>query len=1063
MRSGTRRWFGRHAAATVAVVLVAAGVSATAAGADTAERPRPGAGQAWAAPAAVDRTPSGGAPPASAWRAAATRGLASCGNRTGLRPHYPLERFTISDRMEVLVNLSSGNLVITQDDFTLKGTGQDLAISHVYNNLVPNRGSFGVGMTMSVGADVGLEFAGADVVLHGPSNYCATYKPASGGGYTTPSGMNAQLRKESDGTYTLTFDSSEEKWRFTAQGWLTSQADRNGNANTYHYNQNGTLASITDSQGRVTTVASDTGGLVRQIVDPTGTDVATYEYNGNGQLTSFVDRNGHTVELTWDAAWNLTSVTDPSGNVYCFAYDGSDRVTKVSVPNSAGDLDTTFEYRSDNTVERDPKGNATTYYFDGEGRQTKAVDALGHEQSRTWTANSDIQTTTDGAGSTGENRYDPLNNLISTKLPTGAANTIGYTSAAHPHAPTSVKDPAGRELTREYDGPGNLTKVRSPALNADLDVRTYNYPKGTLATARDGNGGVTSFGYDAAGNLTSVTPPSPMGVTRYQYDSLSRIVQITDGRGHRIGYDYDRFDRVVRVTDDSDGDRTLLEFWYDNQGNVIWKIARDWNTYFSWDRYPTGNQVRTAERTEGAGDEHVTYDYDEAGNVDNVWTSETGQPLLFYYDAANRLVRMTDPGVQDTTFAYDDADRRTSVTWPGAGSETITYDTSGRQTGITVRNTGGTTTFAATYSYTPPGGGDSDLLQSKTVAGVTTAYTYDPLGRMTKAGADTFAYDLANNMTNLAGTAFTVNAANQFPQAGNASLTFDGAGNLTGRTNPSETYEYTATNQLSSVTSGGTEVYRASYDGLDQTQPRAITEKAGPTTSTHVFGHTALGPMWVKENGATTTYGRDSRGTLVTVRTGNGARYNAVTDYQGSVLALVDTAGTIAATYTYTPYGRSTASGPAAGASNLRYLGRYQTQRGDLLLGYRYYNPNWGRFTQPDPTGQERNLYGYAQNDPINGSDPTGASRATAIGGNLGGAVGGAVGVALVLGCTATALACALAGGVMGGLTAGTGAALGTKLAGGSNQEVGEAGFAGAIVGAVAGAAKWLPKVGKLF
>ncbi|NRN70994.1 Type IV secretion protein Rhs, partial [Kibdelosporangium sp. 4NS15] len=862
----------------------------------TPKPPLPTTSQAWQAPTAVNRTPLGGPPPQTYWTpgpavrqrgTGQTQGLADCGDRTGLRPFYPLERFKVSDRMEILVNLSSGNLVVTQDDFTLKGTGLDLAISHVYNNLVPTRGSFGVGTTMSLGADVGLEFDGNDVILHGPSNYCATFIPNILGGYITPSGMNAKLHEESDGTFTLTFHSSEEKWRFTEYGRLLSQADRNGNSNTFHYNQFGSVHSIVDSQGRVTSVFTNHAAHITRITDPTGTDVATYEYNSNSQLTSFVDRNGHTIKLEWDADWNLASITDPSGNKYCFDYDDAHRITKVSVPNSATPLDTTFEYQSGKTVQRDPKGNATTYHFDSAGRQTKAVDALGHEQSQSWTANSDIQTTTDGMGNVSERRYDPLNNLISTKLPTGATNTIGYTSAAHPYSPTSLKDPAGREVTREYDGPGNLTKIRSVGLNSDIDTRTYNYPKGTLATAKDGNGNITSFGYDAAGNLTSVTPPAPMGTTRYQYDSLSRIVQVTDGRGRKIGYDYDKFDRVVRVTDDSDNDKTLLEIWYDHQGNIIWKIAPTWNTYFSWDRYPSFNQVKTAERTEGVSNEHVTYDYDEAGNLDNVWTSETGQSLLFYYDAANRMVKMTDPGIQDTTFTYDNADRRTSITWPGAGSQTIGYDASGRQTSISVKNPAGTETLKVTYSYAVPGGGDSDLLQSKTIAGVTTTFSYDPLARLSRAGNDTFNYDPANNLTNLAGTPFTMNAANQATQAGNSTNTFDAAGNLTGRTNPSETYSYSPTNQLLSATSGGVEVYRASYDGIDHTQPRSITEKVGSTTSTHVFGQTALGPMWVKENGSLTTYSRDPRGTVMTVQTDNGARYNAITDYQGSVLGLV--------------------------------------------------------------------------------------------------------------------------------------------------------------------------------
>ncbi|MFC8198255.1 RHS repeat-associated core domain-containing protein [Streptomyces sp. NPDC057298] len=38
----------------------------------------------------------------------------------------------------------------------------------------------------------------------------------------------------------------------------------------------------------------------------------------------------------------------------------------------------------------------------------------------------------------------------------------------------------------------------------------------------------------------------------------------------------------------------------------------------------------------------------------------------------------------------------------------------------------------------------------------------------------------------------------------------------------------------------------------------------------------------------------------------------------------------------------------------------------------RYYDPNIGRFTQPDPSGQEENPYLYAEGDPVNRIDPTG-------------------------------------------------------------------------------------------
>jgi RHS repeat-associated protein len=114
-----------------------------------------------------------------------------------------------------------------------------------------------------------------------------------------------------------------------------------------------------------------------------------------------------------------------------------------------------------------------------------------------------------------------------------------------------------------------------------------------------------------------------------------------------------------------------------------------------------------------------------------------------------------------------------------------------------------------------------------------------------------------------------------------------------------------------------------------------------------------------------------------------------VTDYQGSVVALLSTTGTLAATYRYDPYGGNTATGTAAGDNPFHYLGQYQ-YGAEMLLGYRWYFPGWGRFLTPDPTGQETNHYAYAKNDPINSSDPQGSAAA------LNSCAGAIVGVALL-------------------------------------------------------------------
>ncbi|MEV5320308.1 RHS repeat-associated core domain-containing protein, partial [Streptomyces sp. NPDC052687] len=55
-----------------------------------------------------------------------------------------------------------------------------------------------------------------------------------------------------------------------------------------------------------------------------------------------------------------------------------------------------------------------------------------------------------------------------------------------------------------------------------------------------------------------------------------------------------------------------------------------------------------------------------------------------------------------------------------------------------------------------------------------------------------------------------------------------------------------------------------------------------------------------------------------------------------------------------------------------RYTGAYLDPTGLYKMGHRYYDPQLGRFTQPDPSGQETNPYLYAGGDPISNSDPNG-------------------------------------------------------------------------------------------
>ncbi|WP_157440113.1 RHS repeat-associated core domain-containing protein [Actinokineospora inagensis] len=693
-------------------------------------------------------------------------------------------------------------------------------------------------------------------------------------------------------------------------------------------------------------------------------------------------------------------------------------------------------------METDPNGNAATYTLDSGGRPISVKDALGHGKAQTWTANSQVQTTTDGLSNSTTASYDTTDNLISVKLPTGAQTTVGYTNTALPNLPTSVKDPAGNEVTREYDDAGNLYKVRSTALAADLDVRLRSSPTGVVTSRTDANGNQTRFDYDSAGNLITVTPPAPLGVTRYGYDSLSRITSITDGAGKKVDYAYDKLDRVVAI---SSGGTVLQANTYDGNGNLITRATPTVTTAFTYDTYPIGSLPTSAQRTQGTSVETVSYTYDKAGNLKTL--ADPAGTATYTYDAANRLTSLADAFGQTTTFTYDNADHRTGITWPGAGTQTNTYDTAGRLTALSVKNTGGTELIKATYNYKTSGGADSDLLQSKTIAGVTTDYTYDTQRHLTKAGSATFTVDKADNITNLAGAALTVNVVNQLTGNGSQTFGYNSAGDLTSVTNPTTAHEYSVTNQLVRSTTSGAQTFVASYDTVDQSQPRTIAE---PGTD-HVFSQTALGTSSVVRGGTRTSVSRDPDGALITEKIGTG-RYNVVTDYQGSVLGLVDTAGAVAATYTYSPYGVTTATGSAANTNPFRYLGGYTLVNGQSVFGYRYYTPTLGRFTNPDPTNRERNAYAYAGSDPINNSDPTGGSFLSTVGGIVGTAAGAAL---VAAGCAATGgVACVVAGAVVGGLTGGTGSALGAKLNGDDDKGVADDGLDG-VWGGLLGGFPW--------
>lgn len=161
----------------------------------------------------------------------------------------------------------------------------------------------------------------------------------------------------------------------------------------------------------------------------------------------------------------------------------------------------------------------------------------------------------------------------------------------------------------------------------------------------------------------------------------------------------------------------------------------------------------------------------------------------------------------------------------------------------------------------------------------------------------------------------------------------------------------------------GGKTYAGQYGSTDQSE----RIKLGDT----FFHNGPLGLSATSTAGVDTGFNREAGGTLNSMTRG-GKAYYYLSDALGSVVALADESGAKANSYSYSPRGVSRTASSEQVPQPYKFTGGYQDPTGLYHYAARYYEPNIGRFTQRDPSGQEQNPYLYAEGDPVNRIDPSG-------------------------------------------------------------------------------------------
>ena len=435
------------------------------------------------------------------------------------------------------------------------------------------------------------------------------------------------------------------------------------------------------------------------------------------------------------------------------------------------------------------------------------------------------------------------------------------------------------------------------------------------------------------------------------------------------------------------------QYQYDKNGNLIDRTETAGQTLYTYDGFNRVTQLKQYSQP------NLDYTYDKAGNL----KTEAGAAgtATYTYDAANQVtgVKHSATGTNSYSIAYT-AGRPTTVTLPGGITQTISYDKAGRQTSIKAVK-GSTVLTNYTASYTNAAGADNQLMQTEkdNITGITTTYSYDGLERLAGAAGSgngahsyTYAYDANGNRTQSSkdgvySAIYGYNNANQLTTAGGATYGgYDAAGNQTSN-GAGLTMTYTAQNQATSFTPKGATTQNASYLNAGQTSRTAfgaITYQNG------------LQGLYSEKAGSTTTgYVHLPGGTKQTIYQLIGTTpYYYLTDIHGSTVKMTNASGTVVNTYAYDPYGKQlTATGSTQ--NKIKYSNGYQdVSTGLYKYGARYYNVAEGRWTQPDPSGQNEH-YIYANNNPVNYNDPSGEDFRTCFS-SLGiGVIGGTIGVGI--------------------------------------------------------------------
>ncbi len=527
----------------------------------------------------------------------------------------------------------------------------------------------------------------------------------------------------------------------------------------------------------------------------------------------------------------------------------------------------------------------------------------------------------------------------------------------------TITDPNRHKTKYTYDAGNEATKVEAP--NGTLTETEYD-AQGNVAAQTDGNKHTTRYTRNALEQVTEITDPLGHKTTK-KYDAAGNLTTLTDPEGRTTKYTYDEGNRPIEI-EYSDGKTPTVKYEYNKDNDpTIMKDGTGTTTY-------TYDQLDRLTESENGHKEALKYEYDLENDQTKI-TYPNGKAVTRAYDKDGRLEKVTDWAEHTTRFTYDPDSNLTATAFPSETKDEDKYSYNDADLVSEIEMLKSAETLAS-LAYSRDNDGQLKTTMSKGLPeSETTEDTYDSDSRLIKGGSTAYEYDAANNPTTLGTGTYKYNNDDELESGLSITYTYNEVGQRTKATptsGPATTYGYDQADNLIAVErpkEGESPKIEDSYtyngEGL-----RASQTAAGVTSYLSWDTNEEL-PLILSDGTNSYVYGPDLL-PVEQINNSTGTVEYLHHDQAGSTRLLTGSTGTVTGKCSYAAYGTPTCEGTAT--TPLGFDGEYTSlDTGLIYMRARTYDPATAQFLSVDPLAKlTRAPYNFAEDNPLNESDPTG-------------------------------------------------------------------------------------------